>query len=326
MNERLALKNWTHYKECNWLLTHFLSKDETKNIDEKLEFYFLHRHEREDSEWIATGKENWSKQTQEEYQDYLYRKGMYEDFLECGGEGNPHIAYVDFTPNRYFDNIDEDDKTDRVAVLTKKMIRNIRMKTKLREIDSVSLYRSDLDAIKQAKKEYKLTEMQTQILFGFIFFSRMNEVKYCRVGTEYKWKSFKACFEKTVTAKDIDAVLNTGLIERAKSDSKQSAYKKLKEQAKYLNIKAESDYVYTQFENQDEVTYTFVTTVENNRLNLSAVAKEAIPDFKIKYCSVCGKEFEPKSNRQKMCEECKKEITKEQNRARQRKHNALRIK
>lgn len=317
LNERLALSEWDYYDECNWLLTHLLCKDETKTIEEKLDFYIKHRHERDENQWWYDDIED--KISKEEYEEYQHRKAMYEDFLECGGESNPYIAYVDFQPNQFFDMLEEDkfeSKKNREAVFIKKTIRNRRMNMKLREIDKVILYKSDFAAIEKAKKIHKLNEHQTQILFGLIFFSRINDVKWCRVGTNYKWKSFKACFDKTVTIDDINKVKETGLITRVNLE-KGKAYNQFgAEQAEYLHIESEYDFVYEGFDNQDEVAYEFITTKENNRLDLSKLAKEIIPNFKIKYCSICGAEFNPNSNRQQMCEACKEQTQKEQARIR----------
>lgn len=318
MNERLLLDNWREYDEVNWLLTNLLCKDDRKTIEEKLDFYFKNRHERNENQWWYLDEED--KDFKAEYQDYKYRRDMYEDYLEYG-DGNDVMAYIPFERNRVFEMYEEDlNKQDkaREAIFIKKTIRNRKINTKLREINEVVLYKSDFDAIEKARKEYRLTELQTQILFGMIFFSRMNNVAWCRIGTPYKLRSFKACFEKTIKQEDIFKIAETGLFKQVVTNKDEAKYK-LKEQAEYLHIETEADWYYLNFDNQDEVAYVFKTTLKNNRLNLTKLAKEVIPDFKAKYCIHCGAEFYPKSNRQKMCDECKVIIIREQARLRKQK-------
>lgn len=318
MNEKMLLDNWTDYKECNWLLTNLLCKDDRKTIEQKLDFYFDNRKEKEDNQWWYYDESD--KDFKAAYEDYKYRRDMYEDYLEYG-EGNDVIAFVPFERNRIFEMYEDDlNKQDenREAVFVKKTARNKRMGTKLREINEVIIYKSDFDAITKAKRKYGLTEHQTAILFGLIFFSRMNQVRWCRIGTAYKLKSFKSCFNKTITEKDMAKIKETGLITSLKLE-KGKAYNQLREQADYLHIETEVDYVYENFDNQDEVAYVFKTDKENNKLDLSALAKEVIKDYKVKYCSVCGKEFKPNSNRQHMCESCKQNVQREQARLRKQK-------
>ena len=279
MNERLLLDNWREYDEVNWLLTNLLCKDDRKTIEEKADFYFANRHERGE---LFVNDDGSVYREEERYEVYDFNVDTFKRSMTY--------------------------REERCKAIN----------TKLREIDEVVLYKSDFDAIEKARKEYRLTELQTQILFGMIFFSRMNNIAWCRIGTLYKLRSFKACFEKTIKQEDIFKIAETGLFKQVVTNKDEAKYK-LKEQAEYLHIETEADWYYLNFDNQDEVAYVFKTTLENNRLNLTKLAKEVIPDFKAKYCIHCGAEFYPKSNRQKMCDECKVIVIREQARLRKQK-------
>lgn len=337
-NEALALDNWDYYNECNWLLTNFLAKDYRKSIDEKIDFYYLHRHERftDEDSYVEFSNEE-LKYLYGEYQEYMTKKNYHElymeDFYESGEDvenyESPSLAYVEWEHNDYMEKLSrifgnkelmkkiengeelniktydwqmekEEDMRDK---FTRKIKRNRDMKTKLREINEVVLYKSDFDVIEKVRKEHDLTELQTSVVFGLIFMSRMNDTKWCRIGTEYKAKGFWSCFNKYVAPEDKWAVWDTGVFDTYKEKAFQ----------KYEN---KTDKIYLNFDNKDEVAYVFKTTVENNKLNFSELAKEILPNFNMKYCIHCGKAFVPASNRQKQCAECKKENEKEQARIR----------
>ena len=72
-------------------------------------------------------------------------------------------------------------------------------------------------------------------------------------------------------------------------------------------------YQYPNFtlDKNDTIAYTFNVTLENNRLNLSAVVRELF-DPKECYCTVCGKQYHSeKPNASRYCKGCaaKKERT-----------------
>lgn len=195
MNERMALDNWNYYDDCNWLLRNLVIKDNRKDFKEKIDFYLEHRHERDENEieWLKDDEE-----FQSAYNDYLDKKMMYESWIEGDTDGR---CYVDFRKNRYFENYRKMTEYQDEGLYTKfeNMIhRNERVGCKLREVNEVVIYKSDLDYIENARKQYHLTVRQTELLFGLIFFSRMNNCKWCRIGTTFKWKSFRSCFDKTI--------------------------------------------------------------------------------------------------------------------------------
>lgn len=359
-NEQLALDNWDYYNECNWLLVNLLAKDyERKDEYEMTEFYFNHRHERlnEDGYYASNVITFTSKDMLEMesiYNDYMTKKYYHEEYMEDLYESgldsteytNPYLPYIEWNPNEYLDRLGRffndkqlmkrvksgeditfntyewliDNSAEMSDKFIKKINRNKKLKIKLREVNEVILYKSDFDAIEKAKRECKLTELQIQLCFGLIFMSRMNDVRWCRIGTTYKSKGFYSSFDKHISDEDRQAVMSTGLFEdyinikgKARGQLRQKYdYEKME----YLHIEDEIDKVYLNYDNKDEVAWVFKTTVENNRLNFSRLCKEALPNLKNKYCTVCGKEFTPNNNKQKQCTECKEKYAKENARLR----------
>lgn len=302
MNEKMLLDNWHDYKEANWLLKDILAKDKRKTPEERYDFYMANRNEYND-EWLV------DYVTDEMIDRYYERQWAYEEFLEEGDAcGHGYVYPPSKAAKRLID------KANNLKVYKSRLedyFKYVDDKPDLRQIDEVIIYKSDLEVIEQAKKKHKLTELQVQIIFGLIFFSRMNGVPYARVGNKFKQRQFKGCFEKTIKREDYDAILKTGLF-KVYTNAKQVKRKEISSK------QFEFDYIYLNFDIQDEAGYVFKTTAENNKLNLTQVAKEAL-DLKIKYCSECGKPFLPNSNRQKMCEQCKIEVTREQARLRKQK-------
>lgn len=361
-NERLAVQNWDYYNEVNWLLVNLLTKHYEMDVDDMVNFYLTHRHERhtdEDSyvEWSAEELLSLYR----DWQDYQDKKFYYEDFMEDFGDydgdieeyENPYMAYQEFQYSDYFERISKffndksfikklksgekvslklydwvrDDDEEIADKFEKRIARNKRMKTKLREVNEVVFYKSDFDTIEKARKNFGLTELQTQAVFGLIFMSRMNGVKYCRIGTEYKSKGFWSSFDKHISIEDRQYIFSLGIFENFVTD-KRKARKQLDNHygegySDYLHLTDESDYVYKNFDNKDEVAWVFHTTVENNRLNFSQICREAMPTLKYRYCSVCGELFLPNNNKQKQCTKCKEEHKREQARLRKQKQRAI---
>lgn len=361
-NERLAVKNWKSYKECNWLLANFLTKHYEMDIDDMVDFYLTNRNERhtdEDSyvEWSADELLH----LYGEWQNYQTQKMYYEDYMEDFDDydgdiedyENPYMCYTEFQYSDYFERISrffndksfikqlrsgekvslklydwvKEDDEDIAYKFEKRIARNKRMNTKLREVNEVVFYKSDFDTIEKAKKDFGLTELQVQIIFGLIFMSRMNNVKYCRIGTEYKSKGFWSSFDKHISIEERHFIYSLGLFDKYVSN-KGKARRQLDNHyhegyADYLHLTDENDWVYKNFDNKDEVAWVFHTTVENNRLNFSQICKDAMPNFKYRYCSVCGELFLPNNNKQKQCTKCKEEHKKEQARLRKQKQRAI---
>ena len=279
----MLLDNWKYYDDCNWLLMISLAKDWNMPVEDKRKFYLENRHE----------KESFLKQLHctDEFQDasFLYEVGMY-------GEDKPRLdRYL------YFESFSNTSSLDaKFKQMTKKAMN---LNKTLREVNEVILYKSDFDYIERMKKEYSFTVKQVKAVFGLIFFSRMWNSKWCRVGTPFKLQQFGSCFPSYNIEEDMDIIYAYTKafesIETIKDTSNFNVYTR-----NYMCIENELDHIYPNFDNKDEVAYVFKTTMENNKLNLEKIAEEAIPNLRSKYCDICGKEFTPKSNRQKHCKEC----------------------
>jgi hypothetical protein len=302
MNEKLALENWWYYDECNWLLKKFLSMRYDLEIDDIVQIYYDKRNAGEGNEYIRYALSR--PEFDDIYENYLDKKYMYEDYLEFGEESG--MCYVPFNPSKRLEALASMKNFDATGMLLRKIRKSMKMKAKLREIDEVILYKSDFDFIKSAKIKHGLTVHQTEVLFGLIFFSRLNDSQYCRIGSKFKRKQFCSCFNRTIEEKDWLAV------------------SKVMEQHIQIKPKHENevDFVYPNFENKDAEAYKFVTTVENNRLDLSELAREVLTDIADRYCSCCGKAFTPNSNRQRQCDECREKYKTEQARLRKQKSRA----
>lgn len=309
LNERMALDNWEYYDDCNWLLRLFLVKDRTKSINTKMDFYLNHRHQYNEMDF--------SDDMKAIVEDYIDKKMMYEDYLEdpdgCG------MVYQPFKKNKmlefYANEINGGN--DNVEMKFKYLKRRCdNMNAYLREVNEVTLYKSDFAYLEKIRKRERLTVKQIKLLFGLIFFSRMNDCEWCRIGTSYKRKSFFACFDEYFDTTDL-GIMSSGFEPHMfyKEEAEEMGYKFMR----YRHIEDEMDFKYPNFSNKDEVAYVFHTTLENNRLNLSVLADQLIPNLKNKYCRECGQEFVPNSNRQCICEECRKEVKRIQARERKRK-------
>ena len=287
LNEEMLLDNWRYYGECNMLLKNCLSKDSRKSHIEMASLYFNLRNEKKQYKWNT--------------------------YITTDVQTGKKIARYTEKPNGLH-------VEDYEHYFLRRAIKNLRMNMKLRKVNEVVLYKSDFDAIEQARKEHHLTQMEIEIMFGLIFFSRMHDVRWCRIGTNFKRQQFMGCFNTW----DKDAmynVLHTGFFKDVDYNKDPEGDFPWWWKEKFY-IKDENDYIYTNFDNKDEVAYVFKTTLENNKLNLSQVAADAIPDIKDKYCIRCGEKFNPASNRQKYCDKCKKEVNKEQAAERKRKQRA----
>lgn len=308
LNERMALDNWEYYDDCNWLLRLFLVKDRTKNIKTKMDFYLNHRHQYNEMDF--------SDDMKAVVDDYIDKKMMYEDYLEdpdgCG------MVYQPFKKNKmleyYANEIGGNDNIEMKFNYLKKRCET--MNAYLREINEVVLYESDFKYLEETRKKDRLTVKQVKLLFGLIFFSRMNDCEWCRVGTSYKRKSFYACFDEYFEPEDL-GVINEMF--EPKAFDKIEAQNLGNRFQRYRHVEDEFDFRYRNFMNKDKVAYVFQTTLENNRLNLSVLAEQLIPNLKNKYCRECGQEFVPNSNRQCICENCREEVKRIQARERKRK-------
>lgn len=330
-NERLVLENLGQYKIPNRLLKRLLFKDDSTDIDEKLEIYFENRnevgeespvrHPALDDRLTHDFESGIVMTVAESFAKYKRKRDMQIDFFEdddtCefeGGYYNPHCCYVDCEINPYFEQfIDVEPESlewkldeNRREEFERGISRAESAGWKLREVDEVHLYKSDLQRIEEVRKKHKLNELESQVLFGLIFMTRLYGYDCCRLNTETRIKGFKACFDRHVSDEVISKVAKLGL------------FRKIRDGRDWNTDKDKYDWKYLHWNEDEEIAFTFKVTVENNELNLSDVFKLAIP--KQKYCAECGIGFVPKGNRAKYCPECKAEIAKEQHRQAQQRY------
>lgn len=282
LNERMLLDNWKYYDDCNWLLMVTLAKDWNMAIEDKRKFYLDNRHE----------KSSFLKQLHysEDFQEAAFMYDVYE------GQISKNETLERY---KYLNSYSQSSELDQL--FTQMTKRSMNLNKTLREVTEVVLYKSDFEYIERMKREYSFTVKQVKAIFGLIFFSRMWNSKWCRVGTPFKLQQFESCFPFSVDDVDIVyAYVNAfDSLETKKDKSKYNIYA-----INYMRIEDELDYIYPNFDNKDEIAYVFKTTLENNKLDLDTLAEEIIPNLKNKYCDICGKEFTPKSNRQKHCIKC----------------------
>jgi hypothetical protein len=315
MNEKLLIDNWSYYDEVNKLLIHTLCKDGRKSISEKLDFYYEHRHTREYDEDTLTVDDVIEMQRNDDSFQNLVKIYKHRQFMaELANEDK--TGKIGWNPvytmktkeirqvERYLERENWDYDSQIEDIFTNKTDYFQRNNISLRQKNEVHIYKSDIDVINQIRKEHKLTAHEVQVIFGLIFWCRMFDTAEVFLLScepdDFKIKQFNGCFQKAINDNKLFKLIRWDL--------------KLHETIFKHDIKT-NKYYYSNFDNKDEIVYTFKTTLENNRLNLTKVAQEAL-DFKLKYCEICGKEIHAHSNRQKMCDECKAEVTKEQARLR----------
>lgn len=149
MNERLLLDNWKYYDDSNWLLKVCLAKDDTKDRTEKKRFYLANRHERDSWERDYYN----SKEFKRNYYEYISNQWDYEHnrdyYNSFGGETrkNPYFDRYTFMKNNA-------DVKWRISG------------TKLREIDTVYIYKSDIEIIDIAKRDHNFTVKELKLLLG----------------------------------------------------------------------------------------------------------------------------------------------------------------
>lgn len=265
MNERMLLDNWKYYQEkgeCNWLLKRTLMEDNTRTPAEKMEFYIANRR-------VVNEYADELKQQAEQYLDVFYIERESKNVFNQGNL-RKYVNYLKFK-----------EKTDKNFV----ECMNRKPKRKLREHTAITIYQGDLDYIKDVRKCFNgVTIPQIEIMFGIIFFCRMNGNKKANLSTEFKKKQFLGCF-KRARMQDLDAVLD---------------------KFSYFDRTQDNDYSYDGY-NGDLNPIEIKVTLSNNKLDLTKMAHEYIPDIlNNRCCEMCLELFEPKSNRQRVCSKCKK--------------------
>ena len=303
MNERMLLDNWKYYQrkgECNWLLKRTLMNDNTRSAAMKKAFYYANRRvvnyysdffkEQAEKVWWQCFdlQGRFDNKAQEEYYlDHLYINDGYE-FMDYG-----HNQRV-FNMYRRYNDLKEH-ANDKVNIhLSFEPIKN----AKFREYTDITIHKTDLKFIRNARKRCDLTVPQIEILFGIIFFCRMYDSERANLNSFFRKQQFIGCFD-TATFDDLYYVgRNVPGIEIVEEEkSKEFIYHGF--DTWYENHK--DDYF-----DGSAGWIDIPVTKQNNKLNLSKMARKYIPDLKDKrYCKMCLKPFKPTNNRQKVCEHCK---------------------
>jgi hypothetical protein len=302
MNERMLLDEWKYYQrkgECNWLLKRTLMNDNTRTAEEKKQFYMENRRI-ENHIYFS-----------EEFKDAAARVEKYIDDLdgcfdnEIEKEYYLEHKYLNFDSplmdfghsqkafNR-FRRINELNKhvNDKVnAHLSFNPIKG----AKFREYEFIRINKSDIKFIREARKHVALTVPQIEVLFGIIFFCRMNDSEKANLNSKFKMKQFIGCFDVS-TMEDFEYVVsNVPRLEKTEDgDVIYYGFDDWYKEDKY------GDWIDT-----DGWRAIYVTRY-NNKLNLTKMAHKYVTDISNKrYCEMCLKPFKPTNNRQKVCPECK---------------------
>lgn len=290
MNERMLLDNWKYYQkkgECNWLLKRTLMNDETRTAKQKIAFYMENRR-------VVNTYSEFFKEQAEKVQEYI-------DDLDGRFENNVQLEYYldhmyihdnyeimdygrtqkNFNMYRRYNELKEHANDRVIRQLSFKPIPGV----KLRDYNTITIYREDLKFIRNVRKHHRLTVSQIEILFGIIFFCRMYETENAHIGTEFQKKQFLGCF-KSATRKDLDFVVDT---------------------VTGLEKLDDGDVVYDDWHKYSvDGTIKIDVTLSNNKLNLTKMSHAMIRDILDKrYCELCMHPFEPANNRQRVCPACK---------------------
>ena len=172
------------------------------------------------------------------------------------------------------------------------------------DVHQVVLYQKDLDYITAARKEHHINYAQLRALFGIIFFCRLYGTATIALDTEFKMKRFGGCFEEQT-----EIMYCSG----PNWDDGYNAVRGMREISDVYHLldRVGTDdigclYTYPNFalDKDDVIAYTFNVTLENNRLDLSPVARELF-DPKECYCTMCGAQYSsPKPNASLYCKDC----------------------
>lgn len=317
INERMVLDNWKYYqekyKECNSLLRQLVLKNEDFSVSEAVDFYNNNRRivnsklrqlaENYDWYWnfyvneyldikdtLASEEDNYNTVR------FALENSMDEHFSNRG-------KYCSITYAEFLDKIQHYEK-NRHYNFYKNKSDNWKNHVKLRNITNVTIYKSDIRIIRDIKKKYHCTQEELEILFGMIFFSRMYDSKYCRIGTKFKYKQFCKCLGNVSNSR-ISTTINKicdeyGVFDRIHLDNSDES----PEHYHFYFIGKQDDYIYKCFDNKDEIYTVITVTDKNNKLDIQKMYKQTVRDKNIKYCSLCNRRFKPNSNRQKYCDDC----------------------
>lgn len=296
----MLLDNWKYYQskgECNWLLKRTLMNDNTRTQEEKLQFYmenrrvvnhysdFFKEQAQMVEEYCFDMEGRFETEAEKEY--YLDHRYLSDDYevMDYGRKQKIFNMY-----RRYNDL--KDHANDKVRThLSFEPIKG----AKFREHKYITMYRSDIKFIRDARKYNDLTVPQIEILFGIIFFCRMHDSKTANLNTKFKMKQFLGCFD-TATKEDFEYVVSC-VYRLDKTEDGDVLYHG------FYDWKIKNDHG-EWIDSEDSICID--VTRYNNKLDLTKMAHKYITDISNKrYCQMCLKPFKPTNNRQKVCECCK---------------------
>lgn len=301
MNERMLLDEWKYYQdkgECNWLLKRTLMNDNTRTPREKKKFYMDNRRV------VNRYSDDFKEQAEMVEEEIFYLEGCFENRWQMEYYLNHKYINDDYEVMDYGRKQKTFNKYRRYNELKKhandKVERQLSFEpkptAKFREHKSISISKADIKFIRYARKYASFTVPQIEILFGIIFFCRMNDSERADLNSEFKMKQFLACFDNA-TEEDFEYVVSR--VQRLKKTG-------------------DNDIIYGGFDDwrikdsngkwtgEIEGWIHIPVTKYNNKLDLTKMAHKYITDISNKrYCEMCLKPFRPANNRQKVCEECK---------------------
>ena len=197
-------------------------------------------------------------------------------------------------------------------------------KCELLEITSLPIYEQDIRYIKEAIKNYKLTQKEELVLFGTIMMCRILKTNTLDLTTRYKLRRFCGCFDGHVNKVRVD----TGKWYDVYHEP-DGMQRLCNEYDLLIRTKAEAGpdkigcyYTYLNYELTDKkIADNYVVTKDTNRLNLYDVYCKAGLE-NLHFCQRCGKEYKLKSKTTLYCKECVKSTKREQTRARVKRYRA----
>lgn len=187
--------------------------------------------------------------------------------------------------------------------------------SKLRCVDKIKIYQSDMDYFVDACRYFDLNSSQKKILFGVIFMCRMDDKNYVDLRYESSIKGFcRSCNDRHIYKESVKgtswfdtycepsgmtALCDAGLLKRVENGQG--------------SLEIGCKYIYPQFSKRaGGIAVCYVVGLENNRLDIGSICRD-IGLFDLMFCNNCGKEFYARGGKRIYCKECAKKIHREKN-------------
>ena len=188
-------------------------------------------------------------------------------------------------------------------------------KNRLRCVDKINIYQSDMDYFVDACRYFDLNASQKKILFGVIFMCRMDDKNYIDLRYETAIKGFcHSCHDKHIYK---EGVKSSGWFDSYCEPSGMTALCDAGLLKRVENGRGSGEigckYIYPQYDKRaGGVAVCYVVGLENNRLDIGSICQE-MGLYDLKFCSKCGKEFYARGNKRIYCKECAAKIHREKN-------------